>query len=60
MCYDSLFSNDAKVNKINRTDFDKLLRAALQNKFFNFEGKIYKKIDGVAMGYPVSPILANA
>ena len=31
---DSLFSNDAKVNNINRIDFEKLLRAALQNNFF--------------------------
>ena len=29
VCCDSLFSNDAKVNKINRIDFEKHLRAAL-------------------------------
>ena len=50
VCCDSLFSNNAKVNNINRIDFEKLLRAALQNNFFNFERKIYKQIDGVAMG----------
>ena len=44
MCCDFLFSNDAKGDNINRIDFEKLLRAALQNKFFNFEGKIYKQI----------------
>ena len=44
MCCDFLFSNDAKVDNINRIDFEKLLRAALQNKFFNFEGKIYEQI----------------
>ena len=52
--------NNAKVNNINRTDFEKLLRAALQNNFFNFEGKIYKQIDGVPMGSPLGPTLANA
>ena len=36
------------------------LRAALQNNTFNFEGKIYKQIDGVSMGSPVGPTLANA
>ena len=51
--------NNAKVNNINRIDFEKLLRAALQNNFFNFEGKIYKQIDGVAMGSPLGPTLAN-
>ena len=60
MCCDSLFSNDAKVNNINRIDFEKPLRAALQNNFFNVEGKIYKQIDGVAMGSPLGPTLANA
>ena len=56
VCCDSLFSNDAKVNNINRIDFEKLLRADLQNNFFNFEGKIYKQIDGVAMGSPLVPL----
>ena len=56
VCCDSLFSNDAKVNNINRIDFEELLRADLQNNFFNFEGKIYKQIDGVAMGSPLVPL----
>ena len=60
VCCDSLFSNNAKVNNINRIDFEKLSRAALQNNFFNFERKIYKQIDGVAMGSPLGPTLANA
>ena len=29
-------------------------------KFFNFNGKIYKQTDGVAMGSPLGPSLANA
>ena len=56
VCCDSLLSND----NINRIDFEKLLRAALQNNFFNFEGKIYKHIYGVAMGSPLGPTLASA
>ena len=36
------------------------LRAALQNNLFNFEIKIYKQIDEVAMGSPLDPTLANA
>ena len=42
VCCDSLFSNDVKVNNINRIDFEKLLRTTLQKNSFNFEGKIYK------------------
>ena len=49
MCCDSLFSNDAKVSNINRIDFEKGLRAATQNNFFNFEEKIQWQIDGVTM-----------
>ena len=60
VCCDALFSNNAKVNNINRIDFEKPLRAAVQNNFFDFEGKIDKQIDGVAMGYPLGPTLANA
>ena len=57
---DSLFSNEAKTNNFNRNDFEKLFRMALQNNFFNFDGKIYKQTDGVAMGSPLGPSLANA
>ena len=39
---DTLFANEAKINNFSRTDFEKLLRMALQNNFFNFDGKIYK------------------
>ena len=56
---DSLFSNEAKINNFNRNDFEKLFRMALQNNFFNFDGKIYKQTDGVAMGSPLGPSLAN-
>ena len=47
-----------KLN-INRIDFEKHLRAALQNNFFNFEGKMYQQINGVAMGSPLGPTLTN-
>ena len=57
---DSLFSNEAKINNFNRNDFEKLFRMALQKNFFNFDGKIYNRTDGVAMGSPLGPSLANA
>ena len=59
VCCDSLFSNDAKVNNIKNIDFKKFLRAALQNNFFNLEGKIYKQIYGVVMESPLGPTLAD-
>ena len=54
---DSLFGNEPKINNFNRNNF---LRMDLQNNFFNFDGKIYKQTDGIAMGSPFSPSLANA
>ena len=33
---------------------------ALQNNFFNFNGKIYKQTDGVDKGSPLGPSLANS
>ena len=57
---DSLFGNEAKINNFTRNDFEKLLRLALQNNFFNFNGKIYKQTDGVAMCSPLGPSLPNA
>ena len=57
---DSLFGNEAEINNFSRNDFDKLLRIALQNNFFNFDGKIYKQTDGAAMDSLLGPSLANA
>ena len=50
--------DDAKV--MNRIDFENLFRAALQNNFFNFEGKAYKQIDEDAMRSRLGPTLVNA
>ena len=58
VCCNSLFSTDIKINNINRINFEKLL--TLQNNFFNFEGKLYQQINGVAMGSPLGPTLEYA
>ena len=58
--WDSLFANETKMNNFNRDDFEKLLRIALQNSFFNFDGKIYKQTDGVAISSRLGPSVANA
>ena len=57
---DSFFGSEAKINNFSRNDFEKLLRMVLQNNFFNFDEKIYKQTDGVAMGSPLGTTLANA
>ena len=57
---DCLFGNEGKINNFSRKDFKKVLRMASQNNFFNFDGKIYKQTDGLAMGSSLRPSLANA
>ena len=39
--------------------FEKLLRCCLQESYFTFNKQIYKQIDGVSMGSPLGPIIAN-
>ena len=57
---DFLFANEAKINNFSRNGFEKLLRMALQNNFFNFDGKIYKQTDDVTIVSLLCPNLANA
>ena len=39
--------------------FEKLLNKCLQESIFIFNEKIYQQIDGVSMGSPIGPIIAN-
>jgi hypothetical protein len=36
-----------------------LLRHVLTSSYFSFAGQFYKQIDGVAMGSPLSTVIAN-
>ena len=56
---ESLFTN-IPLEETKNISCDSLLRMALQNNFFNFDGKIYKQTDGVAMGSLLGPSLAKA
>ena len=37
----------------------KLLEIATTNQFFQFDGQLYEQTDGVAMGSPLGPLMAN-
>ena len=54
----SLFGNEAKIKNFSRNYFEKLLRMTLKSNFLNFDGKINKQIDRVAMVSPSGPSLA--
>ena len=40
-------------------DLVDLLRASTKDQLFQFNGQLYEEIDGVAMGSPLAPLLAN-
>ena len=36
-----------------------LLEFCLKNTYFLFQGKYYEQVYGAAMGFPISPLIAN-
>ena len=51
---------DRKIKtKISRDQMRKLLQICTKEMHFMFNGKIYRQVDGVAMGSPLGPVLAN-
>ena len=40
-------------------DINLLLEFCLKNTYFSFQDQFYEQVEGVAMGSPVSPIVAN-
>ena len=59
-CVNDLFSNNFYSGKLSRKDLHDLLKLATTESSFIFDNKLYKQIDGIAMGSPLAPILANA
>ena len=51
---DSIFAK----SQISKTVFKNLLRTCSQ-RYFIFNGKVYQQIDGLSMGSPLAPLLAN-
>ena len=45
---------------ITKPDLVQLLEVAAMNQLFQFDGKLYEQIDGMAMGSPLGPLLANS
>ena len=43
----------------SKTDLTKLFSIVTSQTHFLFDGKVYDQIDGVAMGSPLAPVLAN-
>ena len=44
---------------LKESDLRALLNIAVKNQLFQLDGKLYEQIDGVAMGSPLGPLMAN-
>ena len=52
ICTNTLFENMEKVEGLSKIEFKELLSLATKESYFIFNGKLYKQVDGVAMGSP--------
>ena len=60
ICVNDLFSDTDAIHNLDKNDLRKLLTLASYESFFIFDKVLYRKIDGVAMGSPLGPMVANA
>ena len=62
ICADALYRNDdieCDLNTLTEGSFRKLMELVTSGVEFSFDGVMYRQIDGVAMGSPLGPALAN-
>ena len=59
-CVKKLFKTpDTLLKGISKNDFRDLLNLTTKESIFTFNNKFYIQVDGVAMAFPLGPILAN-
>ena len=59
ICVKKLFGRKHKFKGFSKSEFRSLLQFAVKDNLILFNGKYYIQIDGVAMGSPLGPTLAN-
>ena len=59
ICVDTLYHSDIQPPDIEETLLKKLLLKVMRDVEFSFKNRMYRQIDGVAMGSPLGPVLAN-
>ena len=60
ICVNKLYKRrNMKIKELSRDQFKNLLELATKESLFLFDGICYQQIDGVAMGSPLGPTLAN-
>lgn len=55
---DNWFNETNDLN-ITRDQLKELLEIATKNQLFTFQDQLYEQVDGVAMGSPLGPLMAN-
>ena len=59
ICINKIFNNVNIFLGFDKKQFKSLLEVITNNTFFTFNNKLYQQIDGIAMGSPIAPTLAN-
>ena len=59
ICTDALYNDDSMAPSFTCNIFVKLMKLAASSVEFSFNNNMHQQIDGVAMGSPLSPALAN-
>ena len=59
ICVNNVFGKKKRVKGLLKKDFKQLLTLSLNSSCFVFNNVYYQQVDGVAMGSPLGPTLAN-
>jgi hypothetical protein len=55
-----LFPNNSVIyHGFSRSEFNTLLKLAVEDSYFSFDNKLFRQVDGMAMGSPLGPLFAN-
>ena len=60
ICINLLYNNEDVIESINKSEYKDLLSLASQEWYFIFNYALYRQTDGVTMGSPFGPTMANA
>ena len=60
ICVNTLYADGDMMNGYSKNAFREFLTLAITDCCFVYDGELYCQIDGVAMGSPLGPSLANA
>ena len=59
ICADAMFNKGLNTTNLSRDDFIKLMKFSTSDVEFSFNNTMFKQIDGISMGSPLGPTMAN-